>query len=153
MPRTAICLTLTAALLAGTLGLAHADVYRWVDKHGVVHYSDQWVPGAKLVMSTTESLQGGGSSQATKGLAAESKSADQLIQKQADERAVQTQEAQLQAQRCKQAQAVYKRLIYARRLFTVDKSGQRHYFSDAKADAARVKAKQTMDKLCGAQSG
>ncbi len=153
MPRTAICLTLTAALLAGTLGLAHADVYRWVDKHGVVHYTDQWVPGAKLMMSTTESLNGGGSSHAMEGLAAESKAADRLIQKRADERAVQTREAKLQDQRCKQAQSVYNRLIYARRLFTVDKSGQRHYFSDAKADAARVKAKQTMDKLCGAQSG
>ncbi len=153
MPRTAICLTLTAVLLAGMLGLARADVYRWVDKHGVVHFSDQWVPGAKLVMSTTESLKDGGSSDDMKGLAAESKAADQLIQKQADERAVQTKEAQLRAKRCKQAQSVYQRLMYARRLFTVDKSGQRHYFSDAKADAARVKAKQTMDRLCGAQSG
>lgn len=153
MPRTAIFLTLTGVLLAGTLSLARADVYRWVDKHGVVHYTDQWVPGATLVMSAKETLNGGGSSNAMRGIAAESKAADQLIQKQSDERAVQAKEATLRAQRCKQAQAVYDRLIYARRLFTVDKSGQRHYFSDAKANAARVKAKQTMDQLCGNSSG
>ena len=153
MPRTAIFLMLTGILLAGTISLARADVYRWVDKHGVVHYTDQWVPGAKLVMSTTESLKGGGSSSAMEGLAAESRAADQLIQKRADERAVLTKEAKLRAQRCKHAQAAYHQLIYARRLFSVDKSGQRHYFSDAKADAARVNAKETMDKLCGAQSG
>jgi hypothetical protein len=26
-----------------------ADVYRWVDRDGVVHYSDQWQPGAEKV--------------------------------------------------------------------------------------------------------
>ncbi len=152
MPRTAIFLTLTGVLLAGALSLARADVYRWVDKQGVVHYSDQWVPGAKLVMSTSESLNGTGAAHAMRGIAAEDQAADRQIRKAADERAVQAKEARLQAQRCKHAQAVYQRLIYARRLFTTDKSGQRHYFSDAEADAARVKAKETMDKLCGASS-
>ena len=33
-------------LLAGTLTAAQADVYRWVDEHGLPHYSDQWVPGS-----------------------------------------------------------------------------------------------------------
>lgn len=153
MPRTALCLTLIGVLLAGAFSVAHADVYRWVDKHGVVHFSDQWVPGATRVMSTTESLNGGGSSQAAQALAAEDKSADQMIQKQADEREVQAQEAQLRAERCTKAQARYQQLIHARRLFTTDKSGERHYFSDAQADAQRVKAKEAMDSLCGPSTG
>lgn len=151
MPRTTIFIAL-GVLLAGTLSQAHADVYRWVDKKGVVHFSDQWVPGATRVMVTTESLNGGGVSHAAQDLAAENRAADRMIRKQADERAVHAQEAQLQASRCKKAQALYTRLIDARRVYTVDKSGARHYFSDAEADAARVKAKQSVDRLCASES-
>ncbi len=152
MPRTAIFVTLTGVLLAGTLSLAHADVFRWVDPHGVVHYSDQWVPGATRVMVTSESLKGGSSSHAMQAILAESKGADQQIQRQADERAVQAEEAQLQAQRCKKAKARYWSLIHARRLFTTGKKGQRHYFTDAEANAARVKARESMDRLCATPS-
>lgn len=37
-----------AALLLSAPALA-ADVYRWVDSDGEVHYSDQWRPGAEKV--------------------------------------------------------------------------------------------------------
>lgn len=40
-------LMLTALLLCAAA--AHAQVYKWVDEDGVVHYSDQPVPGAELV--------------------------------------------------------------------------------------------------------
>lgn len=152
MPRSAILILLSAFMLAGTLSLARADVYRWVDKHGVVHYSDQWVPGAKRVMMTSESLSTGSSSAAQQGIAAESRAADRQIQQAADERTVKAKEAKLRARRCKQAQTVYHRLIYARRLFTTDKSGQRHYLSGAQADATRAKALATMNQFCTSHS-
>ncbi len=141
-------------LLSGFMvGLAHADVYRWVGKHGVVHYSDQWVPGAKLVMRTSGSLHAGSSAAALRGIATESKAADRQIRQAADERAVQAKEAKLQAARCKRAEALYHRLIYAHRLFTTDKHGRRHYLSDAQATAARAKALATMNRLCTARAG
>lgn len=152
MSRSAILLTLTAVVLAGTLSLARANVYRWVDKHGVVHYSDQWVPGAKQVMVMSESLHGGSSSAALRGIAAESKAADRQIRHAQNERTVRAKEGELRAQRCKKAQKVYYRLIHARRLFTTDKNGQRHYLSDARANAARVKALAVMNRLCGTNS-
>jgi hypothetical protein len=44
--RQAIILGITA-LLAAPFGHAAAEVYRWVDEDGVVHYSDQPHPGAE----------------------------------------------------------------------------------------------------------
>jgi Domain of unknown function (DUF4124) len=40
-------LLLFAVLVLGSAGAA--EVYRWVDKDGVVHYSDQWQPGAETI--------------------------------------------------------------------------------------------------------
>jgi len=37
--------------LAGVVSVAQADVFRWVDDHGGVHYSDQWVPGSEVIKS------------------------------------------------------------------------------------------------------
>ncbi len=148
MSRTALLILLSGCMLAGMLGLARADVYRWVGKNGVVHYSDQWVPGARLVMRTSESLQAGSSAAALRGIASESKVADRQIRQAADERTVQATEAKLQAERCKKAKAAYQRLIYARRLFTTGKHGRRHYLSGTQADAARAKALATMHRLC-----
>ncbi len=151
MSRIAIFVTLAGVLMAGWLSLARADVYRWVDKHGMVHYSDQWRPGATRIMTATGSLSesSGQSSGAMQGIATGSQAADKSIQKAADERAVAATEAKLRAERCKKAKAVYNHLLYARRLYTTDKSGERHYVSDAQADADRVKARETMAALCG----
>ncbi|MBV8803924.1 MAG: DUF4124 domain-containing protein, partial [Sinobacteraceae bacterium] len=35
---------ISSLLFAGAVSVANADVFRWVDEHGGVHYSDQWVP-------------------------------------------------------------------------------------------------------------
>lgn len=152
MSRTAILILLSGFMLAGTLSLARADVYRWVDKHGVVHYTDQWKPGAKRVMAASESLSTGSSSTAQQAIASESKAADGQIQQAADERTVQAKEAKLRAERCKRARTLYHRMIYARRLFKTDKSGQRHFLSSAQADAARARALASMNEFCGAHS-
>jgi hypothetical protein len=46
-----LCLALCGTALA-------ADTYRWVDKDGVVHYSDQPNPGAERIPLTTAPLPG-----------------------------------------------------------------------------------------------
>ncbi|MGC8517613.1 MAG: DUF4124 domain-containing protein [Steroidobacteraceae bacterium] len=156
MSRTTMFFSLlAAALLLGALAPAHAGVYRWVDKHGVVHYSDQWRPGAVKVATIAATADGSSStpSNATPSVSTEDHAADRMIQHAADERAVQAQEAKLRAKRCTQARAAYHQLIFARRLFTTGANGQRHYLSDAEATAARVKARATMNRWCGAPGG
>lgn len=153
MSRTAIYLTLLGGmLLVGALAPVHATVYRWVDSHGIVHYTDQWRPGAKRVEMATGTTPAAKSAGTTSALAAQDKAASRQIHRAADERAVKARETKLRAKRCKKAKAVYHRLIFARRLYTTDKKGQRHYMSDAQANAARVKARQIMNRLCGSNS-
>ncbi len=154
MSRTAICISSIAALLlAGTLALAHASVYRWVGKHGVVHYSDQWRPGAVRISADTGTPVSSGSATHThSGIAAELHAANRRIERQKAEHAVAAAEAKLRAKRCKEAKAVYRHLLYARRLYTVGKNGHRHYMTSAQDDAARIKAREQMDQLCGSGS-
>jgi hypothetical protein len=152
MSRTTMFFSLlTAALLLGAVSSAHAAVYRWVDKHGVVHYSDQWRPGAVRVATAAASAPG--ASGASPSVSAEDHAADRMIQRAADARAVHAQEAKLRAQRCTQAKAAYHQLIFARRLFTTGAHGERHYLSDAQATAARIKALATMNRWCGQPGG
>lgn len=156
MSRTTMYLSLLAGIvLVGALARAHADVYRWVDKHGIVHYTDQWRPGAKRILAATGTATGssGAASSATPSVASEDKSADRQIRHAASQRAVKAAEAKLRAQRCQKAKAVYHQLIFARRLYTTGKDGRHHYMSDAQANAARVKAREIMNQLCTSDGG
>ena len=38
-----------AGALLGLASAAQADVWRWTDPNGTIHYSDNWVPGSTLV--------------------------------------------------------------------------------------------------------
>src|SRR5256885_7800388 len=44
-------LAISSLLFVGGITVANADVFRWVDDHGGVHYSDQWVPGSEVIKS------------------------------------------------------------------------------------------------------
>ena len=60
--------------------------------------------------------------------------------------------AKARAAQCTQDKSQYQKLIQSRRIYTTDKSGERHYLSDADADAARLKARQAMEADCGSGS-
>jgi Domain of unknown function (DUF4124) len=149
MPRSiAILLASSMAALVGAAGLAHADVvYQWTDAHGEVHYTDQWVPGAKLIR--TETAHGSAAAGAMQGVQNESNAASGEVAQRQDAQAVQEDVAKARAAQCTQDKAEYQKLISSRRIYTVDKSGERHYLSDADADAARLKARQAMEADCG----
>jgi hypothetical protein len=144
-----ILLAASMAALLGAAGIARADVvYQWTDAHGEVHYTDQWVPGAKLIR--TDSTRGSAAaSGATRGIQNENNAASGDVAQQRDAQAVQDDVAKARAARCTQEKADYQRLIQSRRIYSTDKSGERHYLSDADADALRVKARQAMEADCG----
>jgi hypothetical protein len=111
-----------------------------------VHYTDQWVPGAKLIR--TEAARAPAASSAIKAIQSESNAASGQLKQQADAQAVQQDEAKVRAAQCAQDKVQYQKLIDSRRIFTSDKSGERHLLSDADADAARLKARQAMEADC-----
>jgi len=148
----AILLATAMAALLGVAGIARADVvYQWTDAHGEVHYTDQWVPGAKLIRTDT-SRGSQTAANATQGIRNESSAASGELKEQQDAQAVQDDVAKARAARCTQDKADYEKMIQSRRIYTTDKSGERHYLSDADADAARVKARQAMEADCGTGS-
>jgi hypothetical protein len=145
----AILLATSIAALLGTAGIARADVvYQWTDAHGQVHYTDQWVPGAKLITISTARSQALASS-AAQAVQSESKAASNQVKQQEAAAAVQQDEAKVREARCKQDKAEYQQLVESRRIYTTDKNGERQYLSDADADAARLKARQAMEADCG----
>jgi len=149
MSRSTVFLLATSmAVLLGAVGAARADtVYEWTDAHGQVHYTDQWVPGAKVVR--TDTIHRPADSSATQGIQNESNAASQGIKQQQEAQSVQEDEAKVRAARCAQDKEQYQKLLESRRIYTTDKSGNRTYLSDADADAARLQAKQAMDADCG----
>lgn len=153
MPRSTVILLATAiAVLLGAAGAARADVvYEWTDANGQVHYTDQWVPGAKIVRTDTAHRPAADTG-ATQGIQKESDSASHDLKQQEEADAVHQDEDKARAARCAQDKAQYDKLIQSRRIYTVDKSGERHYLSDSSADAARLQARQAMDADCGTGS-
>lgn len=143
--------TLTTLIVAGICGVAHADVYRWVDDHGEAHYTDRWVPGSELIKSSkphpaeptpSASLAQGKTSSANPTPAAK--------QQQAAEAAVKADVAKTKEAQCKQAQDRYQKAIEARRIYKPGKEGEeRVYMTDQETDAYRVQARNDVTLTCG----
>jgi hypothetical protein len=149
---TVILLATSMAVLLGAVGTARADtVYEWTDAKGEVHYTDQWVPGAKLVRTDSAHKAAAGPS-AAQAIQKAGDAASQGLEQQEEAQAVQQDEAKARADRCAKDKTEYQALIQSRRIYTTDKSGERTYLSDADADAARLKARQAMDADCGTTS-
>jgi hypothetical protein len=151
-------LAISSLLFAGAVSVAHADVFRWVDDHGGVHYSDQWVPGSEVIKSnrphpsSTSSDSPRRTSEAPKTTGAQA--AGQNTQ--SAEKAVKQDMAKIREQQCKEAKERYDKAIEARRIYKPsegDKSkaspDDRQFLSDDEADAYRVKVHQDMQDLCG----
>lgn len=154
-------LALSTFLFAGGVSVAGAaDVFRWVDDHGGVHYSDQWVPGSEVIKSTkphpavTDSNGPSRTSSAPK--AGGDRTAGQDAQQNAS--AVKQDVAKMREQQCKESKERYDKAVQARRIYKpsegskgkdTDRPDDRQYLSDEEADAYRVKARQEMQDFCG----
>src|SRR4051812_43458424 len=137
-----------AGALLGLASVAQADVWRWTDPNGTIHYSDNWVPGSTLVK--TES-RGSYSSPAPAGSTpAPGAKASDPAQAQRDQRAVQADVAKAQAEQCKKVSAAYDKSVMNRRLIKKEApDGTREYMTDPEADAYRVQLLNQRKQACG----
>src|SRR5579863_3697642 len=97
-------LPVTAAglILLGTLDVARADVYRWIDDKGVPHYSDQWVPGS-TVIKTSKVRPDSDTMNASRGPVNPGERANQIVADQSNAHAVQQDVAKSRDAQCKAA--------------------------------------------------
>jgi len=143
-------LPITALLLAGVLTSARADVYRWIDEHGVPHYSDQWVPGSVVIKtikphpSTFTST-----ARATEHRSLPNNGLSTEFTDQANARAVQQDMAKTREVQCKAAKDRYMKAIQSRRSVKQNKDGEREVLSDEAADAFREQARKDVQDHCG----
>jgi len=148
-------LAISTLVIAGICGVAHADVYRWVDAKGEAHYSDRWVPGSELIKSNKPRPIGNDSSPAPAGVksgpANPNQSAASKLQQQAAEQAVKQDVAKTKEAQCKQAKERYQQSIEARRLYKPAKEGDtdRVFMSDQETDAYRIQARNDVTLACG----
>ena len=154
-------LAISSLLFVGGITVANADVFRWVDDHGGVHYSDQWVPGSEVIKSGRGHPVSTSSNSPRSTSPAQTSASDPAAgQRQAAEKAVKQDMAKIREQQCKDAKDRYDKAIQARRIYKPsegdkpkdkdeDRPADREYLSDADADAYRVKARQEMQDLCG----
>lgn len=137
--------SITALVLAGACTLARADVFRWVDEQGVIHYSDEWVPGSVVVKTT---MRPHGESGAAPASAANARGSEPVAD-QANSRAVQQDVAKARDSQCSWAKDRYMKAIASRRVYKEGKDGERQYMTDAEADTYREQARKDVQQACG----
>jgi hypothetical protein len=138
--------SLGSLILAGTLSVAQADVYRWVDEHGEPHYSDQWVPGSQVIKTTKAHP---GSETMGQAHAQQVVRTPESLANEANARAVHQDVARSRDAQCKAARDRYLKAVESRRVYKEGKNGEREYMSDADADAYREVARKDVQSLCG----
>jgi hypothetical protein len=140
---------LFALMLAGCT-LAQADVFRWVDDHGVPHYSDQWVPGSEVIKTAKAHPESAGFAvQSSESRSAQAAKTAAQLNGQENKTAVQQDVAKTRAAQCKRAQEAYTDSVTHRRVYKTDATGARNYLSDADIDAYREQTRKAVQDLCG----
>lgn len=142
-------LAITTALL-GLASVAQAtDVYRWTDAHGIVQYSDKWVPGSVLVKADRNHVAAPTQSSPPADSSSAISNPDELVTDQQNQRTVEADVSKSKAEQCKKAREEYDKAIASRRMFKEGANGAKEYVSDAEADAYRRQLLNERKLACG----
>ncbi len=149
---------LCSMLVASGALAAMADVYRWVDASGSVHYSDVPTQGAVLISGSSHTIPRPRSDTASSSqnsvdaqrdrVAAANGAIDDRLNQENTARAVQNDIEKKRVEQCKEAMKRYDQAITSRRLYRLAANGERVYLTDAEIDKARVAARVERDTAC-----
>lgn len=151
MLRALIPFALSASMLLAAQ--AQADVYRYTDAQGNVHYTDKpaTLPAERLNVQSQRTdlvaLQARQQEELQRANAAND-ARRQAASQRADERKAAEMSATDKAERCTKARERYDSYMSSQRLYELLPDGERRYLTDAELDAARASAKASMDVLC-----
>lgn len=132
---------------------AHAEMYKWTDNQGKVHYTDQppTVNAQTIKGSSTGSGQAETTSQALQSLDAKDQ-AYQKRRKAADEARAkaekEAEKARLQRENCDKARKNLSILQNSPRVFTTDAAGRRTYMDDAARASALANSQKAVSDFC-----
>jgi hypothetical protein len=138
-----------AGALVGLASVAQADVWRWKDPNGTIHYSDNWVPGSVLVKTTASDSDSSSDSNSASSTPSSSITPSDAAQAERDKRTVEVDVAKTKADQCKRATENYQKAIASRRIYKDGQNGAREYLNDADADAYRLQLLNARKQACG----
>lgn len=149
----------TAVMVVGLAfaPVSEANVYKWKDPAGNIHYTDKPPPADGILISIEKSTftkrdESRSSPAATPTSRSGSPTDSMTPGAQAQMRnTVQKDVENAQNEGCKQAKDRYQIYVQSRRLFKEGPNKERVYLSDQELEQARLNAKHDMDEACGAQ--
>jgi len=131
--------------------LAHAEIVKWVDDKGEVHYSDQPPATAKAPKSLNIKNQPSSSAPAQKSLADQELEfrKRQMEAADADKKAAEEkQQAEIAKQNCASARANLKMLQDGVRMTKYNEKGERVFLDDAERAKATAEAQRAVSDWC-----
>ena len=141
---------LAAVATLAAFGLARAgDIY--CNNQGK-ECSDRPSPGAAVIRQAPVSgqlQQQGQVAASERAPSPADAAANDRLREQARSAAVQKDVGAARTEQCKAATDKYQKSVEARRMYRMNKDGEREYFTDAEADAARLSARNEMEQACG----
>lgn len=153
-------LILCTSLLSASLGLSAAEIFKWTDEDGNVHYGDrptgavagqdqyETVPIASRRTDAAQVNAGVEARQERDAARAEARDAAAKAEEEAaDARA----EAEERSKMCEQSRARLEKFVRSRRLYRVDDSGERTYLDEAQMQDARAKMQERVEEYCSPQ--
>jgi hypothetical protein len=133
---------------------AAADVYRWVDEHGRVHFGDR-PPASEAVETTTVETQTGpppdaASSSSDRGVARQRLLDQYQKERDAKQEAAQRkrEEEQRREQLCVQARTDLENYRTHPMLYEMASNGERRYLSDEERAQTIAEARQAVEHWC-----
>lgn len=157
---------LCTVALAGALAYAppsEANVYKWKDPAGIVHYTDKPPPADGVLISIEQTANSRRNESQSSSYSSSSSSSSPSASSRAPaptdpltpgaqarlRASVQNDVAAVQSEQCKQAKERYQTYVTSRRLFKEGPNKERVYLNDQELEEARLNAKREMDEVCG----
>ncbi len=132
-----------------------AEIYKWVDENGDVHYGQIPPPEGAQQIKTKPNGQNQATVPAKLGSArslnqqAEELEKDQLKAKEQQKKIAEEEKRQaMRKTNCNRAQTNYNTINHGGRMYEVDPSGERHYWTDSERATKLATAKKSVDEWC-----
>lgn len=130
-----------------------AEVYKWVDKAGNVHFGDQPPPGERAVKEKITATKGAAVAPSAKGKTALEKELElkqRLADKGQEERKSEEERKKKAAREaeCTRMRASYNDMSSGMRLFDYDKTGERYLLNEEQHEKAVADMRKQIDKNC-----
>lgn len=145
------------AVFALVCAPTQADIYKWIDEHGQVVYSDRRRSESdeRVEVKTSSSSAREAQARAAKELeqlrlldeSRRNRAATEQAAKQEKEKALADRQ-----ERCRRARDRYLMFAEANRLYRRDAKGERVYYTSAEIDAERVASQQAMNESCSGRN-